>query len=390
MQQAIGNRILVLVIAAVWDLAVGDPKEIVHPVQIIGKLIEALEKLLRRMFRISGKTEGAFRISRAPETAALGTRADKEEKGQGDFHRRERIAGLLLTVLVVLISTFCAYLLVRLLYRIHPAVGAIAEGILCGQMLAMKSLRRAAESVRVPLTQGNIEGARRAVSMIVGRDTERLDEAGITRAAIETVAENTSDGVIAPLIFEMLFGAAGAYFYKSINTMDSMIGYKNDRYCYFGTAAAKLDDVVNYLPSRITAVFMIAAARIMSVGTKKQSGPDARNTAHAAGAAQRSRKQSVPDARNAARIWRRDRRKHPSPNSAQAESVCAGALHIALAGPMYYFGELHEKPWIGDNDRKVEPEDIRRSEHLMEGCAMLVFLAGLLMLAVLMAVFTGH
>lgn len=335
MQQVFMNRILVLVIAVAWDLAVGDPKKLIHPVQMIGKLIDVLEKFLRAVFHVNQPAKTS--------------------------RRRERLAGILLSVLVVLISTLCAYVLVRLFYRIHPAVGVAVEGILCGQMLAMKSLKGAAESVRAPLVRGNVEEARQAVAMIVGRDTEPLDEAGITRAAVETVAENTSDGIIAPMIFEFLFGAAGAYFYKSVNTMDSMIGYKNDRYRYFGTAAAKLDDIVNYLPSRITAVFMIAAARLCGM-----------------------------DAANAARIWRRDRRKHPSPNSAQAESVCAGALHVALAGPMYYFGELHRKPWIGDDDRKIEPEDIRRAEHLMEGCAMLIFIAGILMLAVLTALFTGH
>ena len=186
------------------------------------------------------------------------------------------------------------------------------------------------------LEHGSIESARRAVSMIVGRDTQNLTEEGVTKAAVETVAENTSDGIIAPLFYMMIGGAVLGFAYKSVNTMDSMVGYVNDRYRYFGTAAAKLDDVLNYIPARLSAWLMIAGAWLIGM-----------------------------DGKNAKKIYLRDRRKHASPNSAQTEAVMAGALDIRLAGDAWYFGELHKKPFIGDPIRKVEMEDILRSHKLM-------------------------
>ena len=174
--------------------------------------------------------------------------------------------------------------------------------------------------------------------MLVGRDTDRLTEAEVLRAAVETVAENTSDGVIAPLFFMMLGGPAGGFFYKAVNTMDSMVGYKNEKYLYFGRFAAKMDDIVNFIPARLSALGMIAAAWFTGC-----------------------------DARNADRIWKRDRRKHASPNSAQTESVTAGALHIRLGGPASYFGVLHDKPTLGDPDREIERADVGKSCRLMYG-----------------------
>ena len=186
------------------------------------------------------------------------------------------------------------------------------------------------------IQKNDTEKARKAVSMIVGRDTDVLDESGIIRAAVETVAENTSDGVTAPIIYMALFGAVGGVFYKAANTMDSMIGYKNERFEKIGKFAAKLDDVLNYIPSRLTALTMILSSFVLGF-----------------------------DGRNAWIIWRRDRRKHASPNSAQTESVCAGALNIRLAGDAYYFGELHKKEFIGDDIRPVENDDISRANRLM-------------------------
>ena len=197
---------------------------------------------------------------------------------------------------------------------------------------------RAAES-------GDTEAARRAVSMIVGRDTAVLDRDGIVRAAVETVAENTSDGVTAPLFYMGLGGAVGAFFYKSVNTMDSMIGYKDEKYADIGRFSAKTDDVLNYIPSRLTALLMIVAASVCRL-----------------------------DGINAFRIWKRDRRNHASPNSAQTESACAGALHLRLAGDAWYFGKLHKKPYIGDNDRPVEPRDIRRANRLMYAASVLMLI----------------
>ncbi|MDE6709028.1 MAG: adenosylcobinamide-phosphate synthase CbiB, partial [Oscillospiraceae bacterium] len=170
----------------------------------------------------------------------------------------------------------------------------------------------------------------------VGRDTDKLDETGIIKAAVETVAENTSDGVTAPLMYISVGGAALGFFYKAANTMDSMIGYKNEKYADIGKFAAKLDDFLNFIPSRLTALIMIFSAYLLKF-----------------------------NGRNAFKIWQRDRRKHASPNSAQTESVCAGALEIQLAGDAYYFGELHKKEYIGDNIRPVENEDIRRANRLM-------------------------
>ena len=181
--------------------------------------------------------------------------------------------------------------------------------------------------------------------MIVGRDTAVLDREGILRAAVETVAENTSDGVTAPLFYIALAGAVGGFFYKAANTMDSMIGYKNETYADLGRCAARLDDVLNYVPSRLTALLMIAVCPLLRL-----------------------------DAGNALRIWRRDRRKHASPNSAQTESDCAGALHLRLAGDAQYFGTLHKKPYIGDDDRPIEPADIRRANRLMYGTSVLMLL----------------
>ena len=186
------------------------------------------------------------------------------------------------------------------------------------------------------ISENDTEKARTAVSMIVGRDTKPLDRNGIIRAAVETVAENTSDGVTAPMLYMGLGGAVLGFFYKAANTMDSMIGYTGEKYLHIGKFAAKLDDVLNYIPSRLTALLMIFSAGILRL-----------------------------DMKNAWRIWRRDRRNHASPNSAQTEAVCAGALDVRLAGDAYYFGELHKKPFIGDNIREIENEDIRRANRLM-------------------------
>ena len=219
------------------------------------------------------------------------------------------------------------------------------ETFWCYQLLAGKCLKDESRKVYVRLVNHNLEGARHAVSMIVGRDTGNLSEAGVTKAAVETVAENTSDGVIAPLIFMLIGGAPLGFFYKAVNTMDSMVGYKNEKYLHFGRFAAKMDDVWNYIPSRISALLMIASAWIFRMDYKR-----------------------------AWAVWKRDRRKHASPNSAQTDAVCAGALQVQLAGDAWYFGKKHEKDTIGDPIRDIEPRDILRSEKLMIGTEVLTFL----------------
>lgn len=396
--QSAQNRIIVLFIAAAVDLMIGDPHGLWHPVQGIGSLISVSERSLRSLFAVPPRQDGAA--------------------GEG-VKIRERIAGILMVFLVLLMSTAAGLFLLKVCGRIHLYLRLLAEGILCGRLLALRSLGEAGFSVRDPLLQNDIEGARKAVSMIVGRDTDRLDEEGIARAAVETVAENTSDGVTAPLFYMILFGGIGGIFYKAVNTMDSMTGYKNARYRYFGTAAARLDDVMNFIPARLTALTMILACCLPGKETAfisaqappkeskeskeskepedaetasrktgaegiKNAGTASKKTGAEGGSLERdsySRRVLLPDGAEAFRIWRRDRLKSPSPNSAQTESVCAGALHLRLLGDTWYFGELHHKQEIGDGGRKTEPADITRTVRLMNRTAFLMFALGIAVLA---------
>lgn len=306
------------------DAMFGDPYWLPHPVRLSGALIRKLERKLR-------KTDG--------------------ENRDGKKEIRE---GTILVLAVLFLTGMSSAGVLLFFYWLHPAAGLLAESMMTYQILAMKCLKTESTKVYKALEAGNVEGARKAVSMIVGRDTAALDETGIIKAAVETVAENTSDGVLAPMLYLALGGPAAGFLYKAVNTMDSMIGYKNDTYISFGRAAARLDDAVNYIPARISAYLMIAACFL--------SGREY-------------------DGRNAYRIYRRDRRKHASPNSAQTEAVCAGALHIRLAGDAVYFGRTVKKQTIGDNDREAEPEDIRRANHLLYGASILCELICLAVLA---------
>ena len=317
------DHLLALAIGFVLDMIFGDPHWAPHPVRAIGKLIGALEGPLRRAF-------------------------PKTERG-------ELAAGVALVVLVVAIPTLLTVLLLRLCGLVSPWLALAAESVLCYQLLAAKALRDESMKVYAALKGGSLEDGRRAVSMIVGRDTQALDETGVVKAAVETVAENTSDGVIAPLLFLALGGAPLGMAYKAVNTMDSMVGYKNEQYLFFGRAAAKLDDVVNFIPARLAGALMCLAAPLAG-----------------------------GDGREAWRIFRRDRKNHKSPNSAHTEAACAGALHIQLGGPSYYFGQLVPKPTMGDALRPVELEDIPRANRLMYATALVsLVLCGLLPLAVL-------
>ena len=259
-------------------------------------------------------------------------------------------------LVVVTVSTGVPAVILSVAYKYFWQLGLALESFWCYQILATKSLKVESDRVYIALKDKGLEAGRKAVSMIVGRDTQNLTEEGVTKAAVETVAENTSDGVIAPLFYMLIGGAVLGFAYKAINTMDSMVGYKNDRYQWFGTAAAKLDDVVNFLPARISALLMVGTAFISG---KSYNG------------------------KQAWRIWRRDNRKHASPNSAQTESVCAGALGIQLAGDASYFGKVVKKPYIGDPTRAVEPEDIRRTNRLMNRTA---WICEILCLGILIAV----
>lgn len=302
-----------LIIGSILDFILGDPRGLWHPVQGIGWVISRLERILRRIFP-SGKTG-------------------------------ERWAGGLLVILTLLISVGLPALLLLLLSFMHPLLSFLLSCIFCWQMLAAKSLRVESMKVREALEQEGLEAGRRAVSMIVGRDTRDLTEEGVIKAAVETVAENTSDGVTAPLFYMILAGPLGGIAYKAVNTMDSMVGYKNETYQYFGTCAARLDDAANFIPARLSALFMIAAAFLAGY-----------------------------DGKNAWRIFKRDRKKHKSPNAAHTEAVMAGALNVRLAGDAWYFGKLFKKPFIGDDIRTVERQDIARACRLEYATALLQLL----------------
>ena len=249
-----------------------------------------------------------------------------------------------MVVIVIAWTTGVTAVILEGAYGLHPAIGCAMEAIMTYQILATKCLKVESMKVYEQLQKQDLPAARKAVSMIVGRDTEQLDETGVAKAAIETVAENASDGVIAPMIYLAVGGPVLGFAYKAVNTMDSMVGYKNEKNLYFGRFAAKLDDVVNFIPSRVAALLMIVASFLPG---KRFSGT------------------------GAWKIWRRDSRKHASPNSAQTESACAGSLGIQLAGDASYFGKTVKKPTIGDALRPVKPEDIRCANVLLYRMAFL-------------------
>ena len=299
-----------LFIGFIIDLIVGDPHSIPHPVIFIGKLISAIEKVVRKIF---------------PKTV-----------------RGENVAGGVLWLLVVVISTAVPALLLWLCYGLNTWLGLALESIMCWQILATKSLKDESMKVYAALKTGNIEKSRYAVSMIVGRDTENLDDKAVARAAVETVAENTSDGIVAPLIFLAIGGAPLGFFYKAVNTMDSMLGYVEMPYKNIGLVPAKMDDVMNFIPSRLSALIMLFAGWLLKLNVK-----------------------------NGWKIFQRDRFNHASPNSAQTESVCAGLLGLRLAGDAWYHGELHKKKYIGDALREIEYEDIQSACRLLYVTAVL-------------------
>lgn len=320
-------HIFAFIAGFVLDLLIGDPHFIPHPVRLIGSLISFCDKRLN--------CDAGYNIS--------------EKKLNLIKYKR----GMLLAFTVIFATFAISVIIIVAAYSINLYAGVIAEAVMTWQILATKCLR--VESMRVydALRTDGVDAGRRAVSMIVGRDTSVLDAAGVTRAAVETIAENTSDGVIAPMFYTAIGGPVLGFVYKAVNTMDSMLGYKNDKYMYFGRFAARLDDVVNFIPARISAYLMIAAAFI---GGRQFDG------------------------KNAYRIFKRDRFNHASPNSAQTESVCAGALRVQLAGDAVYFGKLVKKKYIGDGLREIEYEDIKRANRLMYITA---FLCELLSVAVM-------
>jgi adenosylcobinamide-phosphate synthase len=264
-------------------------------------------------------------------------------------------------VLVLLVSgstILSTAAVLALCYLVSPVLAFCVEVLICYQLLATKSLRVESMKVYHALNTGTLEDGRKAVSMIVGRDTENLTESEVIAAAVETVAENTSDGILAPMLWMAVFGPLGGMFYKAVNTMDSMVGYQSPRFLYYGRAAAKLDDVLNFLPARIAGFLMCMAACF---------GFNASEAFH---------------------IFFRDRRNHKSPNSAHTEAACAGALGVQLGGAHNYFGQRVEKPTIGDDLRPLERKDISRANQLALLTAVLAMLLfGLLPLGILTLIF---
>lgn len=306
------QRILIIALGGILDALLGDPVVAWHPIRVIGNTISGLERCLRNLF---------------PK-----------------FPMVEKVAGILLWLMVASFWFFTPLLLLMLCKRIHSGVYFTVQAVLCFFLLARKSLCTESERVHDALLQDDLPLARQKLSYIVGRDTANLDMQGVMRATVETVAENTSDGVIAPLFFLFLGGVPLAMCYKAVNTMDSMVGYRNEKYLHFGWFAARMDDAWNFIPARISAVLMVIAAGLLQY-----------------------------DAAGAFRIWRRDRYQHKSPNAAQTEAVCAGALGIRLAGDAYYFGKRHKKPYIGDAVREIEIGDIRRAQRLLNMTTILFF-----------------
>ena len=303
-----------LITGYILDLIIGDPQGYPHPIRLIGKLIENTEKLLR-----------------------------KGCKSKSDEIR----AGVILWLAVVSVSFIIPYLILYAAAKINLILYISAESIMCCYILAVKSLNDESMKVYNALKNNNIDEAKYYLSFIVGRDVEDLKSPGITKAAVETVAENTADGVIAPMIFILLGGAPLGFLYKAVNTLDSMVGYKNEKYINLGKFSAIADDVFNFIPSRLAALLMIAASYILKM-----------------------------DYRNAYKIYMRDRYNHKSPNSAQTESVCAGALNLMLGGSSYYGKILVEKPTIGDDSREAEAEDIKRANKLMYVTSILCVVLG--------------
>ena len=293
-----------ILVGFLLDLLMGDPAWLPHPVVIMGRVITWYDQKIRPLF---GKVQSS-----------------------------EVFAGAVLAFGLPLLAFGVSWGVLAIFYGIHPVLGFAAESFMCWQIVSARELWRQSMIVGRNLKENGLEAGRKMVARIVGRDVNNLDERGVTRATVETVAENTADGVVAPLIFMAIGGAPGGMLYKAINTMDSMIAYKNEEYINFGRFAAKLDDVANFLPARFAALCMITVAPLVGLSAK-----------------------------GAWRIWRRDNRKHASPNSAQTEAACAGALGIQLAGNAVYFGELVQKPTIGDTKRPIKISDILKANKLM-------------------------
>jgi adenosylcobinamide-phosphate synthase len=303
---------LVIFLALLLDFVIGDPSWLPHPVVAIGRLIHILDRILRCNWL------------------------------------NERLAGVLLLFMVVFCSAGATWILLKALTTLLPAVGWIAAIIVSSTCLAARSLHKESERVASALLAGDLPAARRYLGYIVGRDTDLLEEPEIWRAVVETVAENTSDGIIAPLFWLTIGGPVAAMAYKAVSTLDSMVGYRNPRYIHMGWASARMDDLLNYIPARISAVLLITAAPLAGYSASA-----------------------------AARITLRDRLKHPSPNSGHPEAAAAGALGVRLGGAAGYSGVSSWKAYIGDQLESLD-------ERAYRGMIKLMYISTLLMAAVCM------
>ncbi|MBE6054819.1 MAG: cobalamin biosynthesis protein [Clostridium sartagoforme] len=290
-----------LTLGYLLDLIIGDPQNPIHPIRLIGNLCKRIESYFRK-----------------------------------ELSNSLKMAGLVTWISVVLIVFVFSNLILRLGYNLNYGLGVIISGIIIYFCIATKSLKVEALMVVKALRDNDIQEARHRLSYIVGRDTKNLNEEGILRAVVETIAENISDGVAAPILYAGLFGAPFALVYKAVNTMDSMFGYKNEKYYEFGYFPAKLDDVFNYIPARITGYLIVISAYFLKL-----------------------------DYKNSYKIYKRDRYNHSSPNSAHPEAAAAGALGLKLGGANYYFGKLVEKPTIGDEIKKIEVEDVNKTNNIL-------------------------
>lgn len=315
MQNIIFYHLIALLLGFVLDLIFGDPEFMPHPVRLIGKLILSLEN------------------------SFIGKKGNEKKLKSST----KKVYGILTEIIVCFSSVICVVIILFTSYKINLIFGCVIESILTYYLLATKCLKDESMKVYKDLKNNSLEKARKSLSFIVGRDTKNLSEQEICKATVETIAENTCDGVIAPLFYTALGGPTLGFFYKSVNTLDSMIAYKNERYLDFGRCAAKTDDFFNFIPSRLSAILMIFSCKFL--------GKDF-------------------DAKNAKRIFLRDRFNHESPNSAQTESTCAGALKIKLGGPAYYEGKLENKKFLGDDLRQIEIQDIKRANKLLYASAI--------------------
>ncbi|MGG7144511.1 cobalamin biosynthesis protein [Clostridium nigeriense] len=304
-----------LTIGYLLDLIIGDPQNPIHPIRLIGSLCKKLEKIFRKILKNSLK-----------------------------------IAGLLTWIFSVLIVYLVSCYIVKISFSINHIVGIVISGIMIYFTISTKALKVEGLKVIKFLLKDDIEGARNQLSYIVGRDTKSLDKEGILRAVVETIAENMSDGVVAPIFYAGLLGAHFAFVYKAVNTMDSMFGYKNDKYKDFGFFPAKLDDVFNYIPARLTGYLIVLASFILRL-----------------------------DYKNSYKIYHRDKSNHSSPNSAHPEAAVAGALGLKLGGANYYFGKLVEKPTIGDEIKKINIDDVNKTNNILYLVSFLSYLIAMIL-----------